>query len=330
MIGKPITGKSFGGCVRYVVDKKDAVILDANGVRMQNANSITQDFNQQRKTRPGLGKAVGHLVLSWSNEDLPKLSDQIMAERAKEYMEKMNIRNTQYVMVRHHDGNNPHMHIIYNRVDNKGNTISDNNSYGLNIKACKEITLKNGYHLGKGKEQVNRQALTGKEKSRYQLFDAIKLAVKQSVNWKGLENNLQAKGVQMEYKMRNGTNEVQGISFEKDGFKMKGSAIDRAFSYGNLNAQLNFNQQRTQRYTAFKENSPSLLHQIREILRTDYQHNSQPAFSNDKNLLEILLSPTFEPEQSAPQDDAKIYRKRRKKKKRGQQTDQEQSNGISR
>ncbi|AMP97886.1 Relaxase [Pedobacter cryoconitis] len=329
MIGKPITGKSFGGCVRYVVDKKDAVILDANGVRMQNAYLITQDLNQQRKTRPGLGKAVGHLVLSWSNEDLPKLSDQIMVERAKEYMEKMNIRNTQYVMVRHHDGKNPHMHIIYNRVDNKGNTISDNNSYGQNIKACKEITLKHGYHLGKGKEQVNRHALTGKEKSRYELFDAIKSALKQSVSWKGLESNLQAKGIQIDFKMRSGTNEVQGISFEKDGFKMKGSAIDRTFSYCNLNAQLNFNQQREQQRIACIENSPSVAHQIREVLRTNYQHDSQPVFSGGKNLLEILLSPEFAPAQSGDQDDAKIYRKK-KKKKTGQQTDQEQSNGISR
>jgi len=51
----------------------------------------------------------------------------------------MNIRNTQYVMVRHYDGNNPHLHVIYNRVDNNGNTISDNNSYGGNIKACKKL-----------------------------------------------------------------------------------------------------------------------------------------------------------------------------------------------
>ncbi len=313
MIGKPITGKNFGGCVRYVVDKKDAVILDANGVRMQNAYLITQDFNQQRKTRPGLGKAVGHLVLSWSNEGLPKLSDQIMVDRAKEYMEKMNIRNTQYVMVRHHDGKNPHMHIIYNRVDNKGNTISDNNSYGRNIKACKEITLKHGYHLGKGKEQVNRQALTGKEKSKYELFDAIKSAVKQATNWKGLVNILQTKGIQIEYKMRSGTNEVQGISFEKDGFKMKGSAIDRSFSYGNLNAQLNFNQQREQQQTAFKESRPSVTDQIREVLKPDYHHNSQSFFGGGKDLLEILLSPEFEPVQSATQDDAKIYRKRKKK-----------------
>lgn len=327
MIGKPITGKSFGGCVRYVVDKKDAVVLDANGVRTQDANSITQDFNLQRKTRPGLGKAVGHLVLSWSKEDLPKLSSAIMVERAKEYMEKMNIRNTQYVMVRHNDGNNPHLHVIYNRVDNKGNTISDNNSYGRNIKACKEITLKYGYHLGKGKEQVNRQALKGMEKLRYELYDAIKSAVKQSLNWKGLESILQTRGIQIDYKLRSGTNEVQGISFEKDGFKIKGSAVDRAFSYSNLNAWLHFNQQREQsHFTHFSENRPSIQHQ--QAFITDYQYDSHSAFSGGKNLLEILLSPEFEPVQSAPQDDAKVFRK--KKKKPGQDNDYEQSNGISR
>lgn len=329
MIGKPITGKSFGGCVRYVVDKKDAVILDAHGVRMQSAFLITRDFNQQRKDRPGLGKAVGHLVLSWSNQDLPKLSDQVMVERAKEYMEKMNILNTQYIMVRHYDGNNPHMHIIYNRVDNKGETIPDNNSYGRNIKACKEITLKHGYHLGKGKETVNRVALTGKEKLRYEMYDAIKAAVKQAVNWKGLENNLQAKGIQIEYKMRSGTNQVQGISFEKDGFKMKGSAVDRSFSYGNLNAQLNINQQKEQQKTAFTESKPSFGDQIREVLKPDYHHHSQPLFSGGKSLLEILMQPEFVPAQTPDQDDAKIYRKK-KKKKPGQQNSQEQSNGVRR
>jgi len=133
----------------------------------------------------------------------------------------------------------------------------------------------------------------------------------------------------MEYKMRSGTNEVQGISFEKEGFKMKGSAIDRSFSYGNLNAQLNFNQQKEQQQTAFTESRPSLADQIKEVLRPDYHHESQPVFSGGKSMLEILLSPEFVPAQSADQDDAKIYRKK-KKKKPGQQIDQEQSNGISR
>jgi hypothetical protein len=88
MMGKPITGRSFGGCIRYVVDRQEAKILAAEGVRMQNASTLTQGFNLQRKMRPELGKAVGHLVLSWSKEDLTKLSDEIMVEQAKEYMEK--------------------------------------------------------------------------------------------------------------------------------------------------------------------------------------------------------------------------------------------------
>jgi hypothetical protein len=148
MMGKPITGRSFGGCVRYVVNKPDAKIMSAEGVRMQNANAIIQDFNLGRKMRPELGKAVGHLVLSWSKEDLLKLSDEIMVERAKEYMENVGIRDTQYVIVRHSDRAHPHLHLIYNRVDNNGKTISDKNNFDKNVKACKEITLKYGYHIG--------------------------------------------------------------------------------------------------------------------------------------------------------------------------------------
>lgn len=324
MIGKTITGRSFGGCVSYVVDKIEAVILDASGVRMQNTAAITQDFNLQRKSRPGLGKAVGHLILSWSKEDLPKLNSAIMVERAKEYMEKMNICNTQFVIVRHNDRENPHIHIIYNRVDNKGITIPDNNNYAINIKVCKEMTLKYGYHLGKDKEQVNRQALTGKEKLRHELYDAIKLSVKQSVNWKSFESNLQAKGVQIEYKFRNGTNEVQGISFEKNGFKMKGSAVDRAFSYGSLNTRLQQNSQVGQQHTSLQTVNPTLADQLKEVLKTDNHHGTGHAFDGVKNFLEALLSPEFVPVCPDPAGDD--YKRRKKKKK----YEQEQSNGLSR
>jgi hypothetical protein len=243
MIGKPITGRSFGGCVRYIVDKPEAKILFAEGVRMQNATTLTNDFNLQRKMRPELGKAVGHLVLSWSKEDLPKLTDSVMLEHAKEYMRKMGIRDTQYVVVRHHDRLHPHLHVVYNRVDNKGATITDKNNYARNIKACRELTLKYGYHWGKGKEQVNRQALNGREKIRYELYDAIKAAMKTSKNWKGLEKQLAKQGIGIAYKFKSGTKEVQGISFEKGGLKIKGSAIDRSLSFSRLGAQLNRNQQ---------------------------------------------------------------------------------------
>jgi hypothetical protein len=328
MMGKPITGRSFGGCIRYVVDRQEVKILAAEGVRMQNASTLTQDFNLQRKMRPELGKAVGHLVLSWSKEDLPKLSDEIMVERAKEYMEKVGIRNTQYVIVRHSDRGHPHLHLIYNRVDNNGKTITDKNNFAKNIKACKEITLKHGYHLGEGKGLVNRQALRGKEKIRYELYDAIKAAMKTATTWKGLEAELAKQGISIAYKFRSGTKEVQGISFEKGDIKMKGSAIDRSLSYAKIDSTLNRNQHVQLYHAARKANEPSLANELREAIRQSVQAEHRHSPDGGKGLLQILLEPQFVPAAPDPMGDADIARRKRKKHEAEQA--QSQSQGISR
>lgn len=326
MMGKPIIGKSFGGCVRYVVNKPEAKVLSAEGVRMQNANAMIQDFNLQRKMRPELGKAVGHLVLSWSKEDLLKLSDDIMVERAREYMEKVGIRNTQYVIVRHNDRAHLHLHIVYNRVDNNGKTISDKNNFAKNVKACKEITLKYGYHIGEGKDLVNRQALKGKEKVRYELYDAIKAGLKTATNWKLLEAQLARQGITIAYKFRSGTNEVQGISFEKGNIKMKGSTIDRNLSFVRIDATLNRNQQVQQYHAAREANQPFVANQLRDSIRQSIQAEYSHKPGAGKGILEALLEPQFVAGPPDPMGDADIARRKRKK----HEAEHLQSQGISR
>ncbi|SEN09511.1 Relaxase/Mobilisation nuclease domain-containing protein [Mucilaginibacter gossypiicola] len=326
MMGKPIIGKSFGGCIRYVVNKPEAKILSAEGVRMQNANAMIQDFNLQRKMRPGLGKAVGHLVLSWSKEDLLKLSDDIMVERAREYMEKVGVRNTQYVIVRHSDRDHPHLHIVYNRVDNNGKTISDKNNFAKNVKACKEITLKYGYHIGEGKDLVNRQALTGREKVRYELYDAIKAGMKTATNWKQLEGQLARQGITIAYKFLSGTNEVQGISFEKGNIKMKGSAIDRNLSFVRIDATLNRNQQVQQYHGAREANQLLVANQLRESIRQNVQAEYSHNHGAGKGILEVLLEPQFVAGPPDPMGDADIARRKRKK----HEAEHSQSQVISR
>lgn len=92
MIGKiPKPGKSFGGCVKYNVLKKDAAILFTNGVRKGDIEQTIRDFNMQRKMNPTLGQAVGHIALSWSANDLDKLNDEIMVEIATAYLQKMKV-----------------------------------------------------------------------------------------------------------------------------------------------------------------------------------------------------------------------------------------------
>ncbi|WP_439697972.1 relaxase/mobilization nuclease domain-containing protein [Mucilaginibacter sp. AW1-7] len=326
MMGKPITGRSFGGCIRYVVDKQDAKILAAEGVRMQNTSTLAHDFNLQRKLRPELGKAVGHLVLSWSKEDLAKLNDDIMVERAKEYMEKVGIRDTQFVIVRHSDRAHPHLHLIYNRVDNNGKTISDKNNFAKNVKACKEITLKYGYHLGEGKEKVNRQALKGKEKIRFELYDAIKAAMKTATTWKGLEAALAKQGIKIAYKFRSGTSEKQGVSFEKGEIKMKGSAIDRSLSYAKIDATLNRNQHVHLYHAAMKANEPLVANQFSEAIRQSIQAEYHHSPDSGKGLLQVLLESQFVGAAPDPMGDADVARHKRKK----HEAEQSQSQGISR
>ncbi|RZJ35007.1 MAG: mobilization protein, partial [Chryseobacterium sp.] len=122
----------------------------------------------------------GHISLNWSANDEAKLDNSKMLEMAMEYLQLMGIKNTQLLIARHHDSSHPHVHIIYNRVDNDGRTISDQFQLRKNVAACKSLTLKHGLYIAGDKKNVNRKALKGADKIKYQLFDLIKAAQKNS------------------------------------------------------------------------------------------------------------------------------------------------------
>ena len=96
----------------------------------------------QRQMNPRISKPVGHIALSFLPEDKDKLTDEMMTKIAREYMELMGIKNTQFLLVRHFDrsnsvrllptgrkNGNPHCHLVYNRINNEGKTISDQNDF---------------------------------------------------------------------------------------------------------------------------------------------------------------------------------------------------------
>ncbi|TCD11596.1 mobilization protein [Pedobacter frigidisoli] len=314
MIGKVVIGKSFGGCVRYVVNKKDAEILHGDGIRMDNPSLIVRDFDLQRKMNPELSKAVAHTSLSWSEVDRVKLSNENMLAMAMEYLKLMGIRNTQFLVVRHNDNHHPHLHIIYNRVDNDGKTISDQFQFKKNVAACKDITIKHGLFMAKDRDKVNRKALKGSDKIRYQLFDQIKLAQKSSENWKNFGNKLSNAGIEMVFKYKNGGNEIQGISFKSGEYIFKGSEIDRSLSYGKLNA---FFQDISVQQDSTKTSLPE-----REFSESSLGKEKYTESSKLTDILEILFTPTFSPIHAEPEP--------RKKKKRGTGYDEEQSQGRGR
>lgn len=96
------------------------------------------------KLNPRVSKVVGHISLNFSAQDSHKLNNEWMAKVAREYMEKMGIKDTQYIIGRHFDKEHPHIHIAFNRIDNNGKTISDRNDQFRSEKICKELTAKYG------------------------------------------------------------------------------------------------------------------------------------------------------------------------------------------
>ena len=183
---------------------------------------------------PDLKKPVGHIALSYSAVDAPKLTDEKMIQLAQEYMREMKITDTQYIIVRHQDREHPHVHIVFNRIDNNGKTISDRNDMYRNEQVCKKLKAKHGLYFAGGKEQVKQHRLKEPDKSKYEIYNAVKNEIGKSRNWQQLQGRLAEKGITIRFKYKGQTNEVQGVSFSKGEYTFKGSEIDRSFSFSKL------------------------------------------------------------------------------------------------
>ena len=135
MIAKIKTRADFGGIVNYANDqknkKKSAKLLAHEGVCAISNKTIADSFQIQASMRPKVKSPVKHVSLAFSPQDTihfpnDEKGNALMVEIAKKWMEQMGIRNTQYIIARHHDTEHPHCHIVFNRIGNDGNLISDN------------------------------------------------------------------------------------------------------------------------------------------------------------------------------------------------------------
>ena len=242
MIAKIMKGSGFKGVISYILDlKKGTELIDSSGVRTDSINHIVQSFIDQTELNPRVGKVVGHISLSFSAQDSPRLSNEWMVKVAREYMEKMGIKDTQYIIGRHFDKEHPHIHIAFNRIDNNGKTISDRNDRFRSEKICKELTIKYGLYFAGGKEQVKEHRLKEPDKTKYEIYQALKAEIARCRDWTTLLSHLEKQDIGVRFKYKGNSQEVQGIIFEKNGYRFNGSKVDRSFSYSKIDFALQQN-----------------------------------------------------------------------------------------
>jgi hypothetical protein len=282
MISKVITGKSFGGVCRYLCeDISRALVLDVSGVRNYHHKLMAADFEQQSQLNPNLKQPVFHAILSYYPGE--QVTNEKMILIAKEYLEQLGIKNTQYVVVKHTDRKHPHVHIVANRVDNDGKTIKDNWLGLRGKKVAQHLTQKHELVQAQKKNLslTNIERLSEHEANRYNIYEAISKHLPRCKNLVELEQKLTRQGIETLYKYKGQTKELQGVSFQIGKYKYKGSEIDRQFSIKNLEKTLLLNQ--TLRPGHYEQLS------IKESRQKAAALMSQMQQSKGESLLEQLL-----------------------------------------
>ncbi len=266
MIGKVKVNQSFGAMCRYVLQEKTpdngAEVLAAHGVRTDSADHMAADFDAVRAMRPGLGKAVLHVALAFPVEEAGKVTNEVMGRIAQDYLKGLHIdpENTQWAVVRHQDKTHPHMHLVVNRVDLDGQTVSDQFIRSRSVDVCKGIEQAYGLvvadQVGRkqareiGPTPAQEKATTPREqqsaewsRARQEIGRALSYTSGPARSFEDLTETLRLRGIGVELTRRKDGSPA-GVVFEQDGHRVKGSQVGREYSAGQL--QQGFDQPRVQ------------------------------------------------------------------------------------
>lgn len=310
MIGKQTKGTSFSGCVRYVLKEEKSKLLEAVGVE-GTPEQIAEQFELQSLLNDKVKNIVGHTSLNFSPEDSERLKhdDELMLQIAHDYMKLMGIENTQYIIARHIDREHPHCHIVFNRVDNDGKTISDKNDFRRNEKVCKMLTAKYRLHFANGKDHIKEERLRPYDRAKHEIYKALKEELSQVQNWADLKDALADRDIDMKFKVSRTTREIQGVKFEYNGFSFSGSKISREFSYLNIDNRLEQNAWES----SFKYPKQGFTNKDEEVQQSVSQ------FDNGSSISLGLLNGSSSYDATAAEDAEfnRLMKKKKAKRKRG-------------
>lgn len=223
MIAKIKTRSDFGGIVNYANDQKNkkkcATLLAHEGVCAISNKTIADSFQIQASMRPKVKSPVKHVSLAFSSQDISRFPDNeegdaLLVEIAKKWMEQMGIRNTQYIIARHHDTKHPHCHLVFNRIDNEGNLISDSNERIRNIKVCRALTKEYGlYFAPKNSKARNKSRLRPYQLRKYNLRSVTLDTLAVSRSWNDFLGILKGQDIDIRFNRADNSDKIRGISF---------------------------------------------------------------------------------------------------------------------
>lgn len=244
-------GSGFRGTLNYVLDEgkkrtgdKKALIVAGN-MSASNAKDLSREFSFSRSLRPDTKRPVWHCSLGLPEGDSLDIGtwDRI----SNRFLEEMGVDtgNHQFVVVKHHDTDKEHVHIVMSRIGLDSQLWHGRKDVMQAIEATQTLekefglTLTAGYfELDENGEQVKRKvskrdpkpqetqmsARTGEAPKRLVLQQIIDEATSTKTDVFSFIEQLECAGVTVRPNVAK-TGRLNGFSFEYQGIPFKGSDL---------------------------------------------------------------------------------------------------------
>ena len=219
----------------------------------------------------------------------------------------MEIKNTQYLVVRHLETEHPHFHIVYNRVDMSGKAVNERNNFRRSDRVVKAIKDKYGLTYSPLKQKYEDRIPVFKER--------ISQAIYGCKSWDEFSRRLACAGIEVKFHDDHNTGKHIGVKFTDGDITVNGSKIDRAFTYRRLNNLFEFNRKHGQQQPDHAPAHPKVT--------VEYTPTQKSSLVED--VIEVTvgaignlftLGPGFNPEEQAFQNAIKKEEAKRKRNSR--------------
>ena len=165
MVAKISTGSSLFGALAYnqdKVDRKEAEVLFSNKMLLSEDGNFSigecmRSFEMQMPVQLSTQKPILHISINPHPEDV--LTDQQLADIAREYMQKLGYGGQPYLVYKHTDIDRRHIHIVGLRVDENGRPLNDRFEHRRSKQITRELERKYDLHLAERRERAERPEL---------------------------------------------------------------------------------------------------------------------------------------------------------------------------
>lgn len=313
MIGKIILGKSFRGCISYVLENKldpatksksiNRAELISFNLCFGDKKELIEQFNEVRFMNPKLSKAVMHVILSLSPGEKP--DNAILLAMVEDCAKELGFEKNQFIAVTHNDTGHLHLHIVVNRVGFDGKTLSDSNNYKKIAAYCRKMELQ--YSL---KQVLSPRAFLSKEMAVTPRLDSRKEAMKTDIRISLLKSKTFS---EFESLMKQKNYEVikgRGVAF-RDQKKMYAKGSELGYSLSKIEKILQMTLAEKQLLIKHDLRKENVFLKDPRIIRSGIPKNM--VLENNHPLpkaLEILLKPEHDYDHTPHQ----FLQKKRKKK----------------